>query len=206
MMANPHFFSWPLPSSQSFITPYNIMAQAQVAEAFVPLENSIDTKILKEKLRFRFQGYAIWLEIEQFPASDSDGEGRQAPQKNDLECAIQTASKELGVYPIPSPHLTALYGINHLAEAEVRNRFQDLSRQLRNGEMDWPLLEPSGFLSDVEFEGIDGGEMVSISTVEGFKFFACDCLRPTKFEQFSTTTSGVEHGVDGGHLHYLTRA
>ena len=48
--------------------------------------------MLKDTLRFSFSGYSIWLDPEQF---DSD-----------LDNAIKVASKELGVYPIPAPHVT----------------------------------------------------------------------------------------------------
>jgi hypothetical protein len=125
--------------------------------------------IPKERLRFVFQGYAIWYELEQFPttANTLDGVVEADTAMLDLEQALWTAAKELSVGPIPAPHLTALYGINHLSEGEVRQRFHDLSlwlRQQRNDVEEWLVLEPSGFLSDVEVEGVNGGQMVRSSS------------------------------------------
>ena len=47
---------------------------------------------LNDALRFSFSGYSIWLDPEQY--------------NSDLDKAIKVASKELGVYPIPAPHVT----------------------------------------------------------------------------------------------------
>lgn len=97
---------------------------------------------MKNALRFVFSGYSIWLEPEQF--------------KGDLEVAIQTASKELGVLAVPVPHATAVYGISHLGESQVKERFRELASSI--GE--WPALEHKEFLSDIEIDGINGGLMV----------------------------------------------
>ena len=90
-----------------------------------------------------FAGYSIWLEPEQF--------------QGDLEAAIRTASKELDVIPVPAPHSTVIYGISHLEEAEVKKRFQQLAFKLT----EWPRLEHKGFITDIELNGVNGGEMVS---------------------------------------------
>lgn len=110
---------------------------------------------MKDGLRFVFHGYAIWLETEQFSTAAVP---TKFCEKNDLDRALQVASEELKVLPIPAPHLTALYGISHLAEDEIRQRFRDLACELRG--MVLPIMEPSGFLSDVEIEGKNGGLMV----------------------------------------------
>ena len=126
-------------------------------------------------LAFPFQGYAIWLDLEQQqqplflnPTTRHTTAATVDETKTDLDDALRIASAELGVAPIPAPHVTALYGIQHLSEDEVRQRFQDVANELfwfKQRWLSWPLLEPMGFLSDVEIAGKNGGQMVSsIST------------------------------------------
>eukprot|EP00429_Kryptoperidinium_foliaceum_P038562 CAMPEP_0176178206 /NCGR_PEP_ID=MMETSP0120_2-20121206/91311_1 /TAXON_ID=160619 /ORGANISM="Kryptoperidinium foliaceum, Strain CCMP 1326" /LENGTH=249 /DNA_ID=CAMNT_0017516355 /DNA_START=13 /DNA_END=762 /DNA_ORIENTATION=- len=134
------------------------MAEVEVLEPVAVPEAPVDSMIVKDGLRFVFQGYAIWLDVEQFQVPSSEwGSGLRAGRSNDLERAISVSSQELNVYPIPAPHLTALYGINHLSESDTRKRFQDLAESLQGEE--WPILEPDGFTSDVEIAGINGGLM-----------------------------------------------
>ena len=111
---------------------------------------------MKDELRFVFHGYAVWLETEQFPQTGAIP--TTFCDKNDLDLVVQVASQELNVVPIPAPHLTALYGISHLGEEEIRQRFQNLAIELRGLVL--PMMQPSGFLSDVEIEGENGGLMV----------------------------------------------
>jgi hypothetical protein len=111
---------------------------------------------MKDGLRFVFHGYAVWLETEQF--STSSAIPTKFGETNDLDQALQVVSQELNVVPIPAPHLTALYGISHLGHDEIRQRFRDLTAELKG--MVLPLMQPSGFLSDVEIEGENGGQMV----------------------------------------------
>jgi hypothetical protein len=135
------------------------MSQVDVAEPVAVPETLSNSMIVKDVLRFAFQGYAIWLEAEQFPISNNNN------KNNDLDQVIRTASHELNVFPIPVPHLTMLYGISHLSEREVRKRFQDLALQLQ--EEDSPLLQPDGFLSNTEIDGINGGGMVRYKKIFG---------------------------------------
>jgi hypothetical protein len=97
---------------------------------------------VKNALRFEFEGYSVWLEPEQF--------------QGDLDKAIQTASEELRVIPIPVPHATLVYGISHLPEVEVKRRFNEVALKIS----EWPSLELKGFLTDIELDGLDGGTMV----------------------------------------------
>jgi hypothetical protein len=94
-------------------------------------------------LRFAFAGYSIWLEPE--------------PLGDDLDGVIETASAELGVYPIPAPHATVLYGVTHLPEDEVKKRFRDI---VYDEIVAWPSLEPAGFITGFEIAGENGGSMV----------------------------------------------
>ena len=98
--------------------------------------------IVQDPLRFVFSGYSVWLELEQF--------------HRDLDRAIQTASTELGVRPIPAPHVTVVYGISHLPQEEVRKRFMEVVEKIPL----WPPLKHKGFVSDVEWNGVNGGLMV----------------------------------------------
>jgi hypothetical protein len=99
--------------------------------------------MIQEPLRFIFSGYSVWLELEQF-----DG---------DLDSALHTASKELSVHSIPAPHVTVVYGVSHLPEWEARKRFREVVLERISS---WPPLKHKGFLTDVEWEGVDGGQMV----------------------------------------------
>jgi len=165
--------------------------------------NTQSDDVERRMLRFRFHGYAIWLDLEQFPstiprtitatttasllhagsigttsssssssvadveAGDGDNKQQQQeqilplpsttnPKKDDLDQVLQVTSRDWGVVSIPAPHVTALYGISHLDEADVRQRFHSLVNTLPL----WPLLEPVGLRSDIEIEGINGGQMV----------------------------------------------
>lgn len=100
---------------------------------------------------------------------DDDGQG-------DLDRAMIDAADrfELGG-AIPSPHVTALYGIDNYAdEEEIRRLFRDdVKRVLLDeakkrgvgGEDDvvgrklWPDLAATGIQCDVEFDGVNGGSM-----------------------------------------------
>lgn len=125
-------------------------------------------------LRFVFSGYSLWLELKQ-KHIDKDGRG-------DLDRAMTDAADQFqlgGV--IPSPHVTALYGITAVGdEGEVRRIFrEDVRRVLRetaeerrrkNGgavgnestDQIWPDLDATGIIVDVEFDGVNGGTMVSL--------------------------------------------
>jgi hypothetical protein len=110
--------------------------------------------LVKEPLRFTFSGYSIWLEPEQF--------------QNDLDLACEESTARLGLpHAVPSPHVTAIYGMTHLSETEVRKRFQqavrDLSFLFHDGNQhqhhQWPVLQHKGFRNDIEINGVNGGEM-----------------------------------------------
>mmetsp|Transcript_31655 Transcript_31655/g.68348 ORF Transcript_31655/g.68348 Transcript_31655/m.68348 type:complete len:439 (+) Transcript_31655:202-1518(+) len=124
-------------------------------------------------LRFIFSGYSLWLELAQVDIDD-DGRG-------DLDRAmIDAADRHNLGGAIPSPHVTALYGIDTLGEEEMRRRFREdvqrvlldkaeLRRRIRKGGEDvdeddhvgklWPDLDATGIIVDVEFDGVKGGTM-----------------------------------------------
>lgn len=99
--------------------------------------------VFPEPLRFIFSGYSVWLELEQF-----DG---------DLDSALHTTSKELSVHAIPAPHVTVVYGVSHLPESEARKIFREV---VLDRIPYWPQLKHKGFLTDVEWDGVNGGQMV----------------------------------------------
>ena len=123
--------------------------------------------ILRPPLRFVFKGWSIWLDVE--------AEGTPPGKFTD---ALAYAARRHAVQPIPAPHVTVIYGIDHIAEEAVRRRFRSLEAslsQLREGRNDtavWPPLASKGVLSDIELEGVDGGTMtmawseVSLQTSE----------------------------------------
>lgn len=93
-------------------------------------------------LDFAFKGCSIWLELEQ--------------QANDLDKALDTAAYELDVHRVPAPHVTAIYGIDHLSESEVLTRFREC---LVPRVSSWPELRVKGFKVDRSFHGVDGEDM-----------------------------------------------
>ena len=104
-------------------------------------------------LRYSFAGYSIWLDPEQFDA--------------DLDNAIHVASTELGVYPIPEPHITLMYGIKRMSEVEARKRFRGVFSN-NAAVQKWPTMQQQGFVSDVELDGVNGGTMVKNIFVKAF--------------------------------------
>lgn len=114
-------------------------------------------------LRFVFSGYSLWLELEQ-EGIDADGRG-------DLDRAMIDAADRFRLGgAIPSPHVTALYGIDTIDdEEEVRRMFRDdvtgvlmeTAERKGTGKM-WPDLDATGMIVDVEFDGVNGGKMVRL--------------------------------------------
>mmetsp|Transcript_28338 Transcript_28338/g.48175 ORF Transcript_28338/g.48175 Transcript_28338/m.48175 type:complete len:437 (+) Transcript_28338:101-1411(+) len=118
-------------------------------------------------LRFVFSGYSLWLELHQ---TDIDTHGR-----GDLDRAMIDAADRFHLGgAIPSPHVTALYGIDiGMEEDEMRRVFREdvrrvlleLAEKKKNsgshgssGKL-WPDLDATGIICDVEFDGVNGGEM-----------------------------------------------
>lgn len=129
-------------------------------------------------LRYVFSGYSIWLELEQRDIDINTGRG-------DLDRAMLDAADYFYLGgAIPSPHVTALYGIDTIAdEDEIRRRFREdvkrillneaemRKRRLRMEDQDgddsrveklWPDLVSTGIIVDVECDGVNGGRMVSV--------------------------------------------
>jgi len=77
---------------------------------------------------------------------------------NDVSTTIKQYAKEKGLLPIPQAHVTAIYGMVHLSEEDVRARFREFVTKQRFSS--WPSLKPVGLVVDVELDGIDGGLMV----------------------------------------------
>ena len=96
-------------------------------------------------LRFVFSGYSLWLELEQQDI-DNNGQG-------DLDRAMIDAADRFHLGgAIPSPHVTALYGIDTISEEdEMRRVFrEDVKRILledaekRRRRKLWPDLAAWG--------------------------------------------------------------
>jgi hypothetical protein len=126
---------------------------------------------LRPPLRFAFKGWSVWLDVEE--PVDSRGGGGPFAQ------ALAYAARRHSVRPIPAPHVTVIYGIDHIDDEAVRQRFSSLGDslpQLRVGrDADaalWPPLTSKGVLSDIEIDGVNGGTMtmawseVSLQTSE----------------------------------------
>eukprot|EP00978_Attheya_sp_CCMP212_P014359 scaffold36512_cov59-Attheya_sp.AAC.5 len=95
----------------------------------------------RDSLYYEFVGYSIWLEVEQY--------------ENDLYRAISIAAEDLGLFPIPEPHVTAIYGMTHLAEEEIKDKFASLRQEIES----WPSLRVKGLITDTEQAGVSGGLM-----------------------------------------------
>lgn len=127
------------------------------------------TSLIREKnppLRFVFTGYSLWLDLEQ---RNIDGNGQ-----GDLDRAMIDAADAFSLGgAIPSPHVTALYGINTISEEnEMKRIFREDVRQVLLDEAEkrrreagsdsgklWPDLVASGIVVDAEFDGVNGGTM-----------------------------------------------
>jgi hypothetical protein len=107
---------------------------------FSPVEK-LETE--RDSLYYEFVGYSIWLEVEQY--------------ENDLDRAISIAAEDLGLFPIPEPHVTAIYGMTHLAEEDIKDKFASIRQEIES----WPNLRVNGVITDIEQRGISGGLMVS---------------------------------------------
>lgn len=108
---------------------------------FVNERVEVNEAPMREPLRFNFKGYSIWLEVEEMD--------------NDLTETIHRAANELGVIKIPSPHITVIYGIDHLSHEEILKRFNELKERM----VSWPTLRPRGIVTDIELKGVSGGLM-----------------------------------------------
>ena len=137
-------------------------------------DNASESPDRQPPLRFVFSGYSIWLELEQLNI-DIHGRG-------DLDRAVMDAADHFHLGgAIPSPHVTALYGIDTISDDdEICRLFRDKvklvllkeaeKRKQERGdfcetEKLWPDLISNGIIVDVEFDGVDGGRMVSVMIV-----------------------------------------
>ncbi len=81
----------------------------------------------------------------------------------DLSSILHQYAERKGILPIPWPHVTAIYGIVHLSEETIRARFRELVTKQRFES--WPPLTPVGIYVDVEYFGVDSGQMVSWNNI-----------------------------------------
>jgi hypothetical protein len=109
----------------------------------------------RDSYKFIFKGYSIWLELEQVD--------------KDFDKVLTVAANDLGLYRVPTPHVTAAYGITHLSQTEVCRRFtENVGSKISN----WPRLKLERIKTGVSFDGFDGQEMdmawieLSIATTE----------------------------------------
>ena len=166
------------PSTESDDTEYEIPI------ATIPSEEDTSHKNYRHApLRFVFTGYSLWLELEQFNIDDN-GLG-------DLDHAMIDAADRFKLGgAIPSPHVTALYGIDTISdEEEMRRMFRedvkclllDMAEERKKKQNEdrgvgidgedveevnvveklWPDLAATGIIVDTEFDGVKGGTMVS---------------------------------------------
>jgi len=119
---------------------------------------------MRQSLDFVFEGYTIWLEPKQF--------------KNDFSNAITQSSLDLNIESIPRPHATAIYGMTHFDSKESNNSYSQEEGEKRVLEIfqglklkltSWPTLQPVGFLTDFEENGVNGGLMDLIWSEVTFK-------------------------------------
>ena len=117
---------------------------------------------LRPPLRFIFKGWSVWLDVEEPPgSSDANATITTGPFTE----ALAYAASRHSVHPIPAPHVTVIYGIDHIDEDMVLRRFRSLDDSLvqlmlgRNDTAMWPPLTSKGVLSDIEIDGVNGGTM-----------------------------------------------
>ena len=166
------------PSTESDDTEYEIPIATIPSE-----EDTSKCNYRHAPLRFVFTGYSLWLELEQFNIDDN-GLG-------DLDHAMIDAADRFKLGgAIPSPHVTALYGIDTISdEEEMRRMFRedvkclllDMAEERKKKQNEdrgvgidgedveevnvveklWPDLAATGIIVDTEFDGVKGGTMVS---------------------------------------------
>lgn len=152
-------------SSENANTEDNECLESAILQAYENI--AVSSKRRHPPLRFVFSGYSLWLELDQKDIDDS--------ARGDLDRAMIDAADEFSLGgAIPSPHVTALYGIDTISdEGEMRRVFrEDVKRVLleeaekRAGGEDgddigklWPDLAATGIIVGAEFNGVDGGEM-----------------------------------------------
>eukprot|EP00242_Pyramimonas_sp_CCMP2087_P003019 CAMPEP_0198228844 /NCGR_PEP_ID=MMETSP1445-20131203/113813_1 /TAXON_ID=36898 /ORGANISM="Pyramimonas sp., Strain CCMP2087" /LENGTH=269 /DNA_ID=CAMNT_0043909275 /DNA_START=273 /DNA_END=1082 /DNA_ORIENTATION=- len=117
-----------------------------------------------EPIRFHFKGFSIWLDFGEqrsdFPSAFSTtGNGDFSEKNHSLNDDVKLACSEMaeahGLFPIPAPHVTVLYGIEHTSQAAVREKFSQVRELIKA----WPVLRPIGMVADVELDGVNGGTM-----------------------------------------------
>lgn len=102
----------------------------------------------RESLRWKFHGLSLWLELEEF---DSD-----------LSKAIQHFSDKFGVEPMPCPHLTAIYGMEHLSVEGAVNKMNEISQKIPK----WPSFgKPISIVQDIAING-NPGQVCTIAWAE----------------------------------------
>lgn len=97
---------------------------------------------------------------------------------DDLTRTLNMIADENGVIPIPEAHVTAIYGMNHLTEHEVRQRFRTMKSMAKFCES-WPDdLRFIGVLMDIELAGVNGGLMVCFASpfrcfIQNLRYISC---------------------------------
>ena len=118
--------------------------------------------LLRPPLRFVFKGWSVWLDVEEPPGSSG---ANATTTTGPFTEALAYAASRHSVNPIPAPHVTVIYGIDHIDEDMVLRRFRSLGESLtqlmlgRNDTAMWPPLASKGVLSDIEIDGVNGGTM-----------------------------------------------
>lgn len=127
----------------------NIPQQHDEATTSKPSQSaplSITTVEKRPPLLFRFCGYTIWLEPEQFD--------------NDLSDAMSMSCTNHGLHPIPMPHITLLYGMTHLSQEEAQRLFRHEFQALITENNGWgQAFQTVGVIADKTFDGVDGEQM-----------------------------------------------
>jgi len=122
---------------------------------------------IREPLRFRFKGYSLWIELEQFPLEIKSKEDDTAFTVSDLDYIISVAALEQGLQPLPSPHVTLLYGMCQFHNKEevmavfngkLRDTLESMKRENDSSDYIGSLKAHDGY-SGVTYDGVDGEEM-----------------------------------------------
>lgn len=104
----------------------------------------------RRKLQWSFKGLTLWLELEEFV--------------NDLTLAVEDFSARHSSPFIPKPHITAIYGMEHLSPTEAAARLHRVPAVL--GPEGWPsFARPTGVVSDIAVCGRPG-QVCSIAWAE----------------------------------------
>lgn len=100
---------------------------------------SFTTQPTRKKLRWKFHGLSLWLELQEF--------------ESDISNAVEDFAVKYNTETIPKSHVTAIYGMTHLTIEEAKSKLCSVKDAIPS----WPdFAPPTSVLSDIAVPGRPG--------------------------------------------------